>query len=82
MEEMLGNVSNARQIYERWMQWQPQEQAWYLYLKLEKRYKERDRQRAIYARFVAIHPQVKHWLKWAKFEEDIQQIGIVLDHDS
>lgn len=28
MEEMLGNIAGARQVFERWMEWQPEEQAW------------------------------------------------------
>ena len=27
MEEMLGNVAGARQVFERWMEWEPDEQA-------------------------------------------------------
>ena len=26
MEEMLGNIPAARQIFERWMKWEPDEQ--------------------------------------------------------
>ena len=52
------------------MKWEPNEQAWQLYLKFEKRYKEKDRARKIYARFVAVHPEAKNWLRWAQFEED------------
>ena len=38
MEELLGNIVNARQIFERWMSWHPEEQAWYAYIKFEGRY--------------------------------------------
>ena len=40
MEEVLGNVPAARQIFERWMEWEPDEQAWLSYIKMELRYKE------------------------------------------
>lgn len=40
MEEMLGNVAGARQIFERWMEWHPDEQAWHSYIKMELRYGE------------------------------------------
>lgn len=26
MEEMLGNVAGCRQVFERWMEWEPDEQ--------------------------------------------------------
>lgn len=79
MEEMLGNVAGARQIFERWMQWEPYESAWNAYIKMEKRYKEIDRARAIYERFVNVHPEPKNWLKWVKFEEEQNNLGEYLN---
>ncbi|NWR58565.1 CRNL1 protein, partial [Bucorvus abyssinicus] len=85
MEEMLGNVAGSRQVFERWMEWQPEEQAWHSYINFELRYKEVDRARAIYERYilfiqaplfffnmaplVLVHPDVKNWIKYARFEE-------------
>lgn len=69
MEEMLGNITGARQVFERWMEWEPEEQAWHSYINLELRYKEVERARSIYERFVLVHPEVKNWIKFAKFEE-------------
>lgn len=69
MEEMLENIAGCRQVFERWMEWQPEEQAWQTYINFELRYKEIDRSRNIYERFVMIHPDVKNWIKYAKFEE-------------
>lgn len=69
MEEMLEEVARARQIFERWMQWEPEEEAWMAYVKFEKRYKELERARVVYERFVHIHPEPKNWIKWAEFEE-------------
>ena len=37
MEEMLGEVGKARQVFERWMEWEPLEQAWFSYIKMEMR---------------------------------------------
>lgn len=71
MEETLGNVAGARQIFERWMGWMPGEGAWMGYIRLELRYEEIGRARDIYSRFVECHPDPKNWLKWAKFEEDL-----------
>jgi crooked neck len=36
-EEMLDNIAGARQVFERWMAWEPPEEAWLAYIKLEKR---------------------------------------------
>lgn len=75
MEEMLSNVAGARQIFERWMEWEPDEQAWHSYINMELRYKEIDRARSIYERYVMVHPEVKNWVKFAKFEERQSNIG-------
>nr|XP_005483519.1 crooked neck-like protein 1 [Zonotrichia albicollis] len=69
MEEMLGNVAGSRQVFERWIEWQPEEQAWHSYINFELRYKEVDRARSIYERFVLVHPSVKNWIRYARFEE-------------
>ncbi|XP_075872014.1 crooked neck-like protein 1 isoform X2 [Nelusetta ayraudi] len=69
MEEMLGNVAGCRQVFERWMEWEPDEQAWHSYINFELRYKEVDKGRSIYERFVMVHPEVKNWIKYARFEE-------------
>ena len=69
MEEMLGNIPNARRIFERWMEWEPEEQAWLSYIKMELRYKEIDKARSIYERFVLVHPETRNWIRYARFEE-------------
>ncbi|KAL2122550.1 hypothetical protein VTJ04DRAFT_3005 [Mycothermus thermophilus] len=68
--EMLGDIPGTRQVFDRWMQWQPDEDAWNAYIKLEKRYGEYDRARQIFRMYVAVHPEPRTWLKWAKFEEE------------
>ena len=70
MEETLGNVAGTRQVFERWVAWEPAEPAWSAYVKLEKRYGEFDRARAILERFTVVHPQPRNWIKWARFEEE------------
>lgn len=51
---MLGNVAGARQVFERWMEWQPEEQSWHSYVNFELRYKEVDRARSIYERYILL----------------------------
>ncbi|KAJ5098922.1 Pre-mRNA-splicing factor clf1 [Penicillium argentinense] len=70
MEETIGNLPGTRQVFERWMSWEPEESAWFAYIKLEQRYGEFDRARNIYQRFTVVHPDPKNWIRWARFEEE------------
>ena len=70
MEETLSNIPAVRQIFERWMQWEPDPPAWNAYINMEVRYGEIGRARAIFERFVQVHPRSAHYLKWARFEEE------------
>ena len=70
LEELLQNVPGARQVFERWMQWEPDDKAWQAYIKMEQRYQELDRASAIYERWVAVRPEPRVWVKWGKFEEE------------
>lgn len=70
MEETLGNIAGTRQVFERWMSWEPDENAWSAYIKLEKKYGEFARARSIFERFTIVHPEPKNWIKWARFEEE------------
>lgn len=49
---MWCTVAGCRQVFERWMQWEPEEQAWHSFINFELRYKEVDRARAIYERYI------------------------------
>uniref|UniRef100_A0A8C5FH56 Crooked neck pre-mRNA splicing factor 1 n=1 Tax=Gadus morhua TaxID=8049 RepID=A0A8C5FH56_GADMO len=64
MEEMLGNVAGCRQVFERWTEWEPEEQAWHSYINFELRYKEVDKARSIYERYI-----LHNWIKYARFED-------------
>ena len=45
-------LSGCRQVFERWMEWEPEEQAWHSYINFELRYKELDRARMVYERYI------------------------------
>ncbi len=70
LEELLQNVSGARQVFKLWIQWEPDDKAWQAYIKLEQRYQELDRARAISERWVAVRPEPRVWVKWGKFQEE------------
>ena len=69
-EEALQNIAGTRQVFERWMSWEPDEAAWSAYIKLEKRYGEYDRARSIFERLTIVHPEPRNWIKWSRFEEE------------
>lgn len=69
MSDVAEMVFFALQVFRRWMEWEPDEQAWMTYIKFELRYKELERARAIYEQFVTVHPDPKFWIKYARFEE-------------
>lgn len=69
MEEMVGNVPGARAVFERWMQWEPDEQAWMSYAKMEIRAGQLPAARDVYERFVACHPVQRSYIRYAKWEE-------------
>lgn len=77
MEETLGNIPGTRQVFERWMSWEPDEAAWSAYIKLEKRYGEFGRARAIFERFTVVHPEPRNWIKWTRFEEEYGTTDLV-----
>lgn len=67
---------NIVKVFERWMEWEPPEQAWQTYINFELRYKEIDRARTIWQRFLHVHGHdAKQWLRYAKFEERFGYIG-------
>ena len=75
LAEILGNVTGARQVFERWMNWLPDQQGWLSYIKFELRYNEIERPRAIFERFVLCHPKVGAWIRYAKFEMKNGEVG-------
>ncbi len=77
MEETLGNIPGTRQVFERWMSWEPDEAAWGAYIKLEKRYSEFGRAREIFQRFTVVHPEPRNWIKWTRFEEEFGTSDLV-----
>lgn len=74
LEELLQNIAGARQVFERWMAWEPDDKAWQAYIKLEIRYNEHNRASAIYERWVAVRPEPRVWVKWGKFEEERSKV--------
>ncbi|POS72059.1 pre-mRNA-splicing factor clf-1 [Diaporthe helianthi] len=79
VQEGLGDIPGCRQVFERWMTWQPDERAWSAYIHFERRYQEFDNARNILQRFILVHPEPRNFLKWAKFEEEFGTSDMVRD---
>ena len=47
-----GNYTRAREIFERWMSWRPEEKGWLCYIKFEERMGEHDKCREIMYRYL------------------------------
>lgn len=74
MESMLNNYAGVRQLYSRWMEWNPEEEAWKAYIQYELRNGEQQLVRDIFKRYVQAHSTPKSFLKWAKFEESVHDM--------
>lgn len=75
MEELVGAIEAARQAFERWMKWTPDDNAWSAYIKFEMRQGEIGRSRGLYERYIECHPTCRAFLKYAKWEEKQYQKG-------
>ncbi|CAJ1332671.1 unnamed protein product [Effrenium voratum] len=69
MEELLANYAGARTIYERWMEWEPEDNPWLQYVKFEERCGELDKARKVLERYVSCRPTQQAFLRLCKFEE-------------
>ncbi|KAI8561002.1 hypothetical protein RHMOL_Rhmol04G0301200 [Rhododendron molle] len=68
MEEMIGNFPGARRVFDRWMRWEPDQEAWLSYVRFELRYKEIERARSIFEGLVRCRNRACAWIAYAKFE--------------
>ena len=77
--ELLGDVQGTRQVFHRWLQWEPEPEVWYAAIKFELRYQETDNARALYERLTYVHGEPNTWLKWARFEMEYGTPDLVRD---
>jgi crooked neck len=77
MEEMAQDIPKCRAVFDRWMEWQPDEAAWWSYAKFEKRQGGLTRAAAVLQRYCQVYPTPRAYLKFAKFHEfDVKDIGL------
>jgi crooked neck len=76
MEEFIGAIDETRQVFERWMKWEPSDTAWHSYINFEMRQQQIGRARGIYERYIRCHPTTKAFLKYAKWEEKNREYSL------
>merc|ERR1719502_2022869 len=69
MEELLSNYAGARTVFERWMEWEPEDTAWMQYANFEQRVKEVEKARRVMERYVNCRPSQLSFTRLSKFEE-------------
>lgn len=72
MEELVRDVPKCRAVFERWMRWMPDDNAWLAYARFESRCGgggRMDRAEAVMRRYVNAYPSSKAFLKFSKWAE-------------
>ena len=75
MEEMVGDIPKTRAVFERWMKWMPDDNAWLSYARFETRCSrssgtgDMERAEAIMRRYVNAYPSARAFLRFAKWAE-------------
>lgn len=67
-EQLLGQHAHCRLVFEKWMTYEPNEQAWQTYINFEERRNEIDRARRIHMNMLKLNRRPENWIKFAKFE--------------
>mmetsp|Transcript_13531 Transcript_13531/g.34014 ORF Transcript_13531/g.34014 Transcript_13531/m.34014 type:complete len:734 (+) Transcript_13531:140-2341(+) len=73
MEELVRDIPKCRAVFERWMKWMPDDNAWTAYARFETRCGGgsggNDRAEAVMRRYVNAYPSAKSFMKFAKWAE-------------
>ncbi|KAL3921634.1 MAG: hypothetical protein SGILL_002644 [Bacillariaceae sp.] len=72
MEELVRDIPKCRAVFERWMKWMPDDNAWLAYTRFETRVgagTPLDRAEAVMRRYVNVFPSAKAFLKFSKWAE-------------
>jgi crooked neck len=69
MEELVRDIPKCRAVFERWMKWMPDDNAWMSYARFETRCANMDRAEAVMRRYVYTYPSAKAFLKFGKWAE-------------
>ena len=67
-EETVGNFDNARQIFQRWLAWEPPAKAFLVFVDFECRMRDFNGARSVFERLLLIHPFPESYLRYCDFE--------------
>lgn len=77
MEEMVGDMPKCRAVWERWMKWMPDDNAWTSYARFETRCQQYDRAEQVMRRYVNEYPSARAFLRFAKWAEfDLKKVQL------
>jgi crooked neck len=77
LEEMVGDMPKCRAVWERWMKWMPDDNAWTSYARFEMRCNQHDRAEKVMRRYVNEYPSARAFLRFAKWAEfDLKKIPL------
>jgi len=71
MEEMVGDAAKCRAVFERWMEWMPDDNAWVAFARFEGRCGHWDKAKEVMRSYANAYPSARAFLrfaKWAEFE--------------
>lgn len=69
VEEMANDSAKTRAVFERWMQWHPEDNAWLAYARFEMRHSNRNSAEAVLRRYCHDYPTTAAYVKFAKWAE-------------
>jgi crooked neck len=75
--ESLGNIEGTRELFQRWIAWEPPPHAFLAFVEFESRVGEFTRARSIFERLLIVHPFENSFLRYADFELKLKQFGRV-----
>ena len=77
VEEMVQDVPKCRAVFERWMKWHPDDNAWLAFARFEMRCGQLDRAEGVLRDYVNTYPSVKAFCKFAKWAEfEAKKVGL------
>ena len=68
-EELGGDHAKCRAVFERWMAWQPDDNAWLAYARFEQRCHNLDKAEQVLRRYCQAFPTCRAFVKFAKWAE-------------
>ena len=73
LEERIGNMEGAREIFQRWIAWEPPVHAYLCFAEFETRIKEFTRARSVFERMLLTYPYPDSYLRYVDFELRLHQ---------